>query len=275
MRPDRHPDPRGGGGWAPPCACFSAESSRAIPPGGRLLRADPLRSNALWNRSSSTGGVVVGRGRLRCTPCRSLHHEHHMLSPILIIHIAFASGNHHAGKEPSATCASFMTLLNYASSLLLIGSRQAGRWMRHAVEGGVGQGGCIVFICCPVLHRIVAMVAIAQLVEHLIVVQKVARSSRVSHPTEDPPSWRVFLFSARRLPSRLVGGVDASFRRRACSRPVSSAVPAARPAGGGAFCGDGSSARPMSRTAKGGLRDGPTRSTAAGRAAGGGCDGRL
>lgn len=27
------------------------------------------------------------------------------------------------------------------------------------------------------------MVAIAQLVEHLIVVQKVARSSRVSHPT--------------------------------------------------------------------------------------------
>lgn len=28
------------------------------------------------------------------------------------------------------------------------------------------------------------MVAIAQLVEHLIVVQKVARSSRVSHPDE-------------------------------------------------------------------------------------------
>lgn len=124
------------GGWAPPCACFSAESSRAIPPGGRLLRADPLRSNALWNRSSSTGGVVVGQGRLRCPTCRSLHHEHRMLSPISIIHTAFASGNHHAGKEPSATCASFMTLLNYASSLLLIGSRQAGRRMRHAVEAG-------------------------------------------------------------------------------------------------------------------------------------------
>ena len=29
------------------------------------------------------------------------------------------------------------------------------------------------------------MVAIAQLVEHLIVVQKVARSSRVSHPVRD------------------------------------------------------------------------------------------
>ena len=50
------------------------------------------------------------------------------------------------------------------------------------------------FICCPVLHGTVAMVAIAQLVEHLIVVQKVARSSRVSHPNENPPSWRVFCF---------------------------------------------------------------------------------
>lgn len=30
------------------------------------------------------------------------------------------------------------------------------------------------------------MVAIAQLVEHLIVVQEVARSSRVSHPTTNP-----------------------------------------------------------------------------------------
>lgn len=32
------------------------------------------------------------------------------------------------------------------------------------------------------------MVAIAQSVEHLIVVQKVARSSRVSHPTRKPYS---------------------------------------------------------------------------------------
>ena len=32
------------------------------------------------------------------------------------------------------------------------------------------------------------MVAIAQSVEHLIVVQEVARSSRVSHPTSDPYS---------------------------------------------------------------------------------------
>ena len=32
------------------------------------------------------------------------------------------------------------------------------------------------------------MVAIAQSVEHLIVVQEVARSSRVSHPTSNPYS---------------------------------------------------------------------------------------
>lgn len=36
------------------------------------------------------------------------------------------------------------------------------------------------------------MVAIAQLVEHLIVVQKVARSSRVSHPKETSLSGRFF-----------------------------------------------------------------------------------
>ena len=35
------------------------------------------------------------------------------------------------------------------------------------------------------------MVAIAQLVEHLIVVQEVARSSRVSHPTTNPYSQLV------------------------------------------------------------------------------------
>lgn len=40
------------------------------------------------------------------------------------------------------------------------------------------------------------MVDIAQLVEHLIVVQKVARSSRVIHPTENPPMRRVFRLSA-------------------------------------------------------------------------------
>ena len=38
------------------------------------------------------------------------------------------------------------------------------------------------------------MVDIAQLVEHLIVVQKVARSSRVIHPTENPPMRRVFVY---------------------------------------------------------------------------------
>ena len=114
---------------------------RRIPAGdssgwGVLLSAGPLRGNALWNRPSLTGGVVVGRGRLRCTSCRSLHHEHHMLSPISVIHTAFASGNHHVGKELSATCASCLTLLNYASSLLLIGSRQAGERVRHAVTAG-------------------------------------------------------------------------------------------------------------------------------------------
>ncbi len=39
-------------------------------------------------------------------------------------------------------------------------------------------------------RRIRSMVAIAQSVEHLIVVQEVARSSRVSHPTYVP----IFLF---------------------------------------------------------------------------------
>ena len=38
------------------------------------------------------------------------------------------------------------------------------------------------------------MVDIAQLVEHLIVVLKVARSSRVIHPTENPPMRRVFVY---------------------------------------------------------------------------------
>lgn len=38
------------------------------------------------------------------------------------------------------------------------------------------------------------MVAIAQSVEHLIVVQKVARSSRVGHPKHQaPPNWRGFV----------------------------------------------------------------------------------
>lgn len=49
-----------------------------------------------------------------------------------------------------------------------------------------GEPSCIVFICCVMLSRHVNMVAIAQLVEHLIVVQKVARSSRVSHPRSNP-----------------------------------------------------------------------------------------
>mgnify|MGYP006927661306 CR=1 FL=1 len=38
------------------------------------------------------------------------------------------------------------------------------------------------------------MVDIAQLVEHLIVVQKVARSSRVSHPGQTPRFRRVFVY---------------------------------------------------------------------------------
>ena len=41
------------------------------------------------------------------------------------------------------------------------------------------------------------MVAIAQLVEHLIVVQKVARSSRVGHPSKTLPFMEgSFVFSA-------------------------------------------------------------------------------
>ena len=41
------------------------------------------------------------------------------------------------------------------------------------------------------------MVAIAQSVEHLIVVQEVARSSRVSHPTFKPPTpeWETGVLS--------------------------------------------------------------------------------
>ena len=39
------------------------------------------------------------------------------------------------------------------------------------------------------------MVDIAQLVEHLIVVQKVARSSRVIHPIKASPRRRLFRFS--------------------------------------------------------------------------------
>ena len=45
------------------------------------------------------------------------------------------------------------------------------------------------------------MVAIAQLVEHLIVVQKVARSSRVSHPSQTRTSVRVFRFPSIPPPS--------------------------------------------------------------------------
>lgn len=46
------------------------------------------------------------------------------------------------------------------------------------------------------------MVAIAQLVEHLIVVQKVARSSRVGHPSKTLPFAEGFCFS---LNSPLLG----------------------------------------------------------------------
>ena len=40
------------------------------------------------------------------------------------------------------------------------------------------------------------MVDIAQLVEHLIVVQKVARSSRVIHPTKTLPMRKGFFISS-------------------------------------------------------------------------------
>ncbi len=66
-----------------------------------------------------------------------------------------------------------------------------------------GEPSCIVFICCVMLSRHVNMVAIAQLVEHLIVVQKVARSSRVSHPGQTP--------RFQRFPNRTNPGVS-SFR---------------------------------------------------------------
>ena len=44
------------------------------------------------------------------------------------------------------------------------------------------------------------MVAIAQLVEHLIVVQKVARSSRVGHPTKTLPFAEGFCFFSLNSP---------------------------------------------------------------------------
>ena len=46
------------------------------------------------------------------------------------------------------------------------------------------------------------MVDIAQPVEHLIVVQKVARSSRVIHPI-NPGFARGFVFSSRLVPAQL------------------------------------------------------------------------
>lgn len=82
------------------------------------------------------------------------------------------------------------------------------------------------------------MVAIAQLVEHLIVVQKVARSSRVSHPTEDPHSRRVFLFLSARprqtapMVSRSIESVDGTGRKRDGVRPGSSGRSTVRPAKG-------------------------------------------
>ena len=51
---------------------------------------------------------------------------------------------------------------------------------------------CIVIVCCAnVGNRIATMVDIAQQVEHLIVVQKVARSNRVIHPSRNPYSRKV------------------------------------------------------------------------------------
>lgn len=48
------------------------------------------------------------------------------------------------------------------------------------------------------------MVAIAQLVEHLIVVQKVARSSRVSHPQQNLGMFfRGFLLFSNRIQSEI------------------------------------------------------------------------
>lgn len=54
------------------------------------------------------------------------------------------------------------------------------------------------------------MVAIAQLVEHLIVVQKVARSSRVGHPSKTLPFAEGFCFS---LNSPLLPGTTALYTR--------------------------------------------------------------
>lgn len=75
---------------------------------------------------------------------------------------------------------------------------------------------CIVSICClPVLLE-TNMVAIAQLVEHLIVVQKVARSSRVGHPTKTlPVSEGSFVFPSCYPFSSSRGSPIASL----CTRP--------------------------------------------------------
>lgn len=53
------------------------------------------------------------------------------------------------------------------------------------------------------------MVAIAQLVEHLIVVQKVARSSRVGHPSKTLP-FREGSFVFLRTPHVVHSGLSTS-----------------------------------------------------------------
>lgn len=64
---------------------------------------------------------------------------------------------------------------------------------------------CIVFTCCavPVRRDMLHMVDIAQLVEHLIVVQKVARSSRVIHPIKPRSPGLFCLFRHGRRACRL------------------------------------------------------------------------
>ena len=55
---------------------------------------------------------------------------------------------------------------------------------------------CIVITRCAKRFAVhMNMVDIAQLVEHLIVVQKVARSSRVIHPTKALPMRKGFFIS--------------------------------------------------------------------------------
>lgn len=62
-------------------------------------------------------------------------------------------------------------------------------------EYALWQKSCIVSICCAnSVRRMPHMVDIAQPVEQLIVVQQVARSSRVIHPTSTPRQAG-FLFS--------------------------------------------------------------------------------